>query len=144
MRSFVFFCLSLVLAVAPAAGREDGHGMQSLSLADLAEGALRLDGLGSYHRKDAVQREDRLNYDEPSNWFHPARHHLGAALLAAGRPADAEAVFRADLERNPANGWALFSLQQALAAQKKDAGAVKADLEKAWSRADVKLVGSVF
>ena len=94
--------------------------------------------------EDAVQREDNLSYDEPSDWFYPARHHLGAALLAAGRPADAEAVFRADLERNPANGWALFGLQQALAAQKKDAGAVKAELDKAWSRADVQLSGAVF
>lgn len=94
--------------------------------------------------EDAVLTEDNLNYDEPSDWFYPARHHLGAALLAAGRPADAETVFRADLERNPANGWALFGLQQALAAQKKDAGAVKAELEKAWSRADVQPVGPVF
>jgi tetratricopeptide (TPR) repeat protein len=94
--------------------------------------------------EDAVKREDNLNYDEPSDWFYPARHHLGAALLAAGRAADAETVFRADLERNPANGWALFGLQQALAAQKKDAGAVKAELEKAWARADVKLTKAVF
>lgn len=94
--------------------------------------------------EDAVAREDNLNYDEPSDWFYPARHHLGAALLAAGRPADAEAVFRADLERNPANGWALRGLEQALAAQKKDTGPVKAELEKAWSRADVQLAAPVF
>ncbi len=94
--------------------------------------------------EDAVQREDHLNYDEPSDWFYPARHHLGAALLAAGRAADAEAVYRADLERNPANGWALFGLAQALEAQKKNAGAVTALLEKAWARADVKLTASVF
>lgn len=94
--------------------------------------------------EDAVKREDSLNYDEPSDWFYPARHHLGAALLAAGRPADAESIFRADLERNPENGWALFGLGQALEAQKKDAAAVKAQLEKAWSRADVQLAGAVF
>jgi tetratricopeptide (TPR) repeat protein len=94
--------------------------------------------------EDAVKREDSLNYDEPSDWFYPARHHLGAALLAAGRAADAEAIFRADLERNPANGWALFGLAQALAAQKKDAGAVKAQLDTAWARADVQLAGPVF
>jgi tetratricopeptide (TPR) repeat protein len=94
--------------------------------------------------EDAVQREDNLNYDEPSDWFYPARHHLGAALLAAGRPAEAETIFRADLQRNPANGWALTGLEQALAAQKKDAAAVKADREKAWARADVKIAGAVF
>jgi predicted Zn-dependent protease len=76
---------------------------------------------------------------ESFGWASPL-----AAFLTAGRPADAEAIFRADLERNPANGWALFGLQQALTAQKKDAGAVNAELEKAWSRTDVKLAGAVF
>ncbi|HBL29126.1 MAG TPA: hypothetical protein DD490_20030 [Acidobacteria bacterium] len=94
--------------------------------------------------EDAVQGEDRLSYDEPSDWFYPVRHHLGAALLTAGRAADAEAVFRADLERNPANGWALFGLEQALTAQKKETSEVNAQLAKAWARADVKLTAAVF
>ena len=94
--------------------------------------------------EDAVKREDNLSYDEPSDWFYPARHHLGAALLAAGRAEDAEAVYRTDLERNPANGWSLVGLAQALAAQKKDAREVNAQLEKVWSKADVKPAASVF
>ena len=43
----------------------------------------------------------------------------GAALLAAGRPAEAETVYWEDLRRNPENGWALFGVVQALKAQKK-------------------------
>ena len=30
---------------------------------------------------------------------------LGAALLKAGKAADAEAIYRADLRRQPENGW---------------------------------------
>ena len=34
-------------------------------------------------------------------WYFPVRQSLGAALLAGGRPVEAEAVYRDDLERNP-------------------------------------------
>ena len=34
----------------------------------------------------AVAAEDRLAYNEPKDWFFPARHLLGAQLLQAGRP----------------------------------------------------------
>ena len=36
-----------------------------------------------------------------------------------GRPADAEAVYRADLKKYPKNGWSLIGLSRALAAQGK-------------------------
>ena len=69
------------------------------------------------------------------------RHPLGAALLAAGRFAEAEAVFREDLAKLPDNGWGLYGLQRALALQKKRAEA--ADAQKRfvtiWSKADVKI-----
>ena len=44
------------------------------------------------------------------------------------------------------DGWALFGLEQALAAQGKTAEAksVKAEFDKAWSMADVKLASSRF
>ena len=38
----------------------------------------------------ATALEDALTYDEPHLWLAPTRHALGAALLAAGRPAEAE------------------------------------------------------
>jgi len=91
----------------------------------------------------AVRLEDALVYTEPSEWAYPPRHALGAALLAAGRPAEAETVFWQDLRKNRDNGWALSGLARALRAQKKDALAatVEARLEKAWARASVKLDG---
>jgi cytochrome c-type biogenesis protein CcmH/NrfG len=67
-------------------------------------------------------------------------------LLADGEPADAEAVYREDLRRNPDNGWAWFGLSQALAAQKRDseAEAARRRFEKAWSKADIQLASSAF
>ncbi len=90
---------------------------------------------------EAVALEDALKYDEPPAWTTPARHSLGAVLIAAKRYAEAEAVYRADLVRYPENGWALRGLAQALEAQQKtaDAASVKARLTKAWARADVKV-----
>jgi hypothetical protein len=40
-------------------------------------------------------------------------------LIHAGVPADAEKVFRKDLEYATQNGWSLFGLAQALQAQGK-------------------------
>jgi tetratricopeptide (TPR) repeat protein len=74
-----------------------------------------------------------------------ARQRLGAVLLAAGQPAEAEAVYRKDLEVIPENGWSLFGLAQALDAQHKpEAAAVRARFEAAWKLADIKLTSSVF
>ena len=49
-----------------------------------------------------------------------ATYHLGAVLLLADRPSEAEAVYRADLLSHPDNGWALTGLIQSLRAQQKD------------------------
>ena len=94
----------------------------------------------------AVAAEDKLAYNEPRDMIFPTRHLLGAELLAAGNPADAEAVYREDLKRNPNNGWAYFGLSQALAAQNRtaDAGAAQKQFEDAWRRADVKLASTAF
>ena len=75
------------------------------------------------HLEHAVRLEDALVYTEPSEWAFPPRHALGAVLLEAGRPAEAETVYWEDLKRNRENGWALTGLVQALRAQKKDAQA---------------------
>ena len=91
----------------------------------------------------AVQAEDTLLYNEPPDWYYPARHDLGAVLQAAGRPAEAQKVWEEDLRRNPENGWALAGLAASLQAQKKEkeAAAVRERFAKAWARADVE--GSV-
>jgi tetratricopeptide (TPR) repeat protein len=83
--------------------------------------------------------EDELLYDEPPDWIQPVRHTLGAVLLRAGKPGEAEQVYREDLDRYPENGWSLFGLRDALKAQGKQAEAdrVSARFEKAWARADV-------
>ena len=65
-----------------------------------------------------------------------ARHWLGAALIEAERFADAERVYREELEEHQHNGWSLFGLKQALAAQGKTDPAVDADFEASWARAD--------
>jgi predicted Zn-dependent protease len=51
-----------------------------------------------------------LEAHEPPPWPQSLNLELGAALLAAGRPAEAERAFRADLQEFPANGWALYGL----------------------------------
>jgi len=106
---------------------------------------------GSYdsaiaHLERAVRLEDSLVYTEPSEFHYPPRHALGAILLEAGRPAEAETVYWEDLRRNQDNGWALFGLMQALRAQKKtaDAALIEARFAKAWARSDVKLTASRF
>lgn len=94
----------------------------------------------------AVRVEDSLTYNEPPDWPFPTRHYLGAELLAAGRPVEAEAVYFEDLERHPRNAWSLQGLVQALQAQGTER---QADLKEAesrrsavWPQADVKLASS--
>ncbi len=94
--------------------------------------------------EEAVFLEDALLYQEPPDWPIPARHNLGAVLLAAGRPAEAEEVYRRDLEIYPGNGWSLYGLGGALAAQGKDAGAAEVAFRKAWRNADVEISASRF
>ncbi len=94
------------------------------------------------HLDRAVRFEDALIYQEPSDWHAPARQNLGAVLLEAGRPDEAEAVFWEDLRNNPENGWSLFGLAQALKAQGKtdDAALADARFRKIWKGTDVKLM----
>jgi hypothetical protein len=87
----------------------------------------------------AVKAEDELTYDEPPAWYMPMRQRLGAILLEANRPKQAEKVFREDLTRRPENGWSLAGLAQSLKAQnkQKEAAKIQARFETAWSSADV-------
>jgi len=96
------------------------------------------------HLQEAVRLQDGLRYDEPPPFYYPVRQSLGAALLAAGRAADAERVYRDDLRRNPDNGWSLFGLGEALRTQMKDDADVRRQLQAAWARADVQLTSSRF
>ncbi len=91
--------------------------------------------------RQAVAAEDLLAYDEPAAWQHPMRESLGAALLADGRAAEAEKVFREDLEMHPRNPRSLFGLAESLKAQGKtaDAAWVQTQFDAAWKDADTKL-----
>lgn len=94
--------------------------------------------------QSAVNLEEELNYNEPSDWHYPIRQSLGAVLLEAGYAKEAEAVYKADLEIFPENGWSLFGLHKSLDAQGKsnEALMVKERFDKAWKWADIKLKAS--
>lgn len=94
----------------------------------------------------AVTIEDTLRYSEPPDWIHPIRHALGATLLKERRAAEAEKVYRDDLQRQPNNGWSLFGLAQSLHLQNKHAEAAQFDARFAevWKDADIKITSSCY
>lgn len=96
------------------------------------------------HLRRAAEIEDGLTYGEPPEWTVPVRHDLGAALLAAGRPAEAERVYREDLQRFPRNGWSLMGLSEALRAggRKGEAERVAAEFRRAWTASDLSIRSS--
>jgi len=112
------------------------------------EMAAKSGDIGTAERllRAAVAEQDSHWFTEPPPWYFPVRQSLGAVLLQGGRAADAEAVYREDLRKNPENGWSLFGLAQSLRAQGKTAEAaqVEARFQKAWAQADVKLTASRF
>ncbi|NNF59573.1 MAG: hypothetical protein HKN04_15160 [Rhodothermaceae bacterium] len=93
---------------------------------------------------EAIRLEDGLTYDEPPPWALPSRWALGRVLLDAGRAAEAETVYRADLAIYPENGRGLYGLQQALRAQGHDAeaDALQPRIDAAWQHADIDLAGA--
>lgn len=91
--------------------------------------------------QSAVKIEDSLAYDEPPMWYIPSREALGGLLLRNAQWAEAEKVFRADLEKNKLNGRSLFGLMEALKAQKKNAEARRVQIQflNSWKNADTRL-----
>ena len=91
-----------------------------------------------------VDIEDQNNYTEPPDWAQPMRHYLGSALLKAGKPEEAEIVYRRDLKWNQNNGWSLFGLHKALIAQnkKEEASQIYNLWQEAWTEADIILTAS--
>lgn len=82
----------------------------------------------------------------PARVVQTALHHFarGAALAATGKAADAEAVFRADLDKHVGNPRSLYGLWCSLEAQRKPATDVKAQFDKAWAAADVALDDTLY
>jgi predicted Zn-dependent protease len=87
--------------------------------------------------------EDKLDYDydSPPSWHYPVRQTLGAVLIAANRPADAETVYRKYLKRFPENDRSLFGLAKSLKAQGKtqEAQVVQKRFATAWKNAEFSL-----
>ena len=71
------------------------------------------------HLQKAVEAEDNLTYTEPAAWHIPTRQNLGAVLLKAEKFAEAEAVYKEDLDVLRQNGWSLMGLYKSLEAQGK-------------------------
>jgi len=91
--------------------------------------------------RKAVGIQDQLVYDEPPAWYYPVRESLGGELLRVKQYAEAERVFRRDLEINPNNPRSLFGVSEALRGQSK---IVEADeflrrFETEWKGADVQV-----
>ena len=73
--------------------------------------------------RDAVAIQDGLPYMEPPYWYYPVRQSLGAVLLQATEPAEAEGMFRESLRQHPHSVWALFGLKEAQRAKGDEAAA---------------------
>lgn len=106
-----------------------------------ADGDLRA-AIDTFQR--AVEVEDQLEYSEPEPLPFAARHWLGATLIEAERYADAERVYREELEDHPNNGWSLFGLMTALEKQGKPTADVEAQFNESWARSDTWIPASRF
>jgi tetratricopeptide (TPR) repeat protein len=132
----------------------DAHGVPATKMAqvglalldgEIARTTGNLEGAVSAFRS-AAQIESSIPYTEPPYWHQPVSHILGAALLAANHPAEAEAIYRESLKSYRIDGWALFGLAQALDAQGKRAEGedVRRKFADAWRLADTKISSSRF
>jgi tetratricopeptide (TPR) repeat protein len=104
--------------------------------------------LGFAHLREAVDRDDRLEYIEPWAWMHPPRHALAALLAEQGHYGEAEQVCRDDLglsgriqrcAQHPDNVWALQGLAECLRqrGEAEELSVVQAKLAAAMALADV-------
>ncbi len=93
----------------------------------------------------AIQMEDKLNYNEPPDWFFSVRHTLGNVLLKGKDYAQAEKIYKEDLNNWPKNGFALSGLAESLTGQgkTKEAEEIKSQFQEAWKLADTELKGSI-
>lgn len=96
--------------------------------------------------REGIRHEEALVYDEPPAWMLPVRHALGALLMSDGQYAEAERLYREDLETNRDNGWALTGLRNALLEQGKleEAKPIEERRKIAFSACDVTITSSCF
>ena len=96
--------------------------------------------------KRACEEEHDLVYTEPPAWLIPIRHALGAIQLASGDATGAEQTYRENLKKHKGNAWSLLGLQQSLEklGEADEAAAMKAQVDMAWGRADIKAPASCY
>ncbi|HEX2363802.1 MAG TPA: tetratricopeptide repeat protein [Bradyrhizobium sp.] len=84
--------------------------------------------------EQAAALQDALSYTEPPYWYYPIRQSLAAALLQAGRHAEAKQQFELALRRAPSNGWSYYGLAELHKARGDTRAARKAeaDLARTW------------
>lgn len=70
--------------------------------------------------EQAVDIQDRFDYDEPPPWYLPLRLQLGQAFLDNKRYAEAEKVFKKGLQEYQRNGPLLQGLYESLKGQNQD------------------------
>ena len=93
---------------------------------------------------ESVRYEATMEFPSgPPDVIKPAYEFYGETLLALNKPAQAAEQFTIALKRMPKRALSLLGLARARAAQKDNAGAVKAyrDLAQIWSAADPELPG---
>ena len=90
------------------------------------------------HLKLAVTHEDALVYDEPPQWFPPAREALGGAFLQLDC-VWASATFEEELTHHKESGRALYGLKRVFDKAGKPNPNVDARFGEAWKHADYTL-----
>ena len=85
--------------------------------------------------EEAATLQDGLSYTEPPYWYYPVRQTLAAALVQAGRLAEAEEQFQRALRRAPNNGWSYFGLAELYKARgaSDDARQMEENLSNTWA-----------
>ena len=94
--------------------------------------------------RKAAEVEDSMDFDEPEPLPFAARHWLGAALIEAGRYAEAEQEYRTELADHPHDVWSLHGLKAALEAQGKEDSVVDQDFKESTARTDTWITSSRF
>ncbi len=119
---------------------------QILTIADYCLAAKLAEAQGNSNEavsflQQAVSVQDSLRYNEPPDWFFPIRETFGALLLRLQKPAEAEKIFRQELQRHPRSGRALFGLKESLKAQSKayDEYWVNKEFQQAWKYSKINL-----
>lgn len=142
---------------------EDRRFFNNAAKSILGVGEMMLEGEVAYHSgnyaaafdhlREAVHRNDTLEYTEPWAWMHPPRHALAALLAEQGHYAEAEEVYRTDLGLNDKlhrcaqhhdNVWALHGLVECLRLRGESAElpALEVKLEVALAKADIPITSS--